>query len=347
MEVHQLRYFCAVARTGNFTQAAKQERVSQPSLSQQVLKLEDELGAKLFDRLGRISRVTKFGEAFLPRAEAILRQLGDARIEIREMAGASKGRVILGAIPTIAPYFLPERLTSFARVHPEVQVTVVEEITPVLLEQLHAARIDVALLALPVSGAELERDELLREPLYLVTPERHPLGTRTSVGLEEIEGEAFLLLKEGHCFRENVISACRRARLKPNVIFESGQFATILAMVSVGMGVSVVPRMAMEPRKGCRYVLIRDERAHRRIGLVQLKNHFATGAQRALLEHLRKGLSKRDLHPTEMGENCPTPRRALALVGSRSAGKMPPSPSASAKTGDPVNGKAAGGIVLK
>ena len=340
MEVHQLRYFHAVARTGNFTQAAKQERVSQPSLSQQVLKLEDELGAKLFDRLGRTSRLTKFGEAFLPRAEGILRQLGDARTEIREMAGASKGRVILGAIPTIAPYFLPERLTSFAQKHPEVQVTVVEEITPVLLEQLHAARIDVALLALPVGGAELERDELARERLYLVTPERHPLARRSSVRLEEIEGESFLLLKEGHCFRENVISACRRARLKPNVIFESGQFATILAMVSVGMGVSIVPQMAVESRRGCRYIRISDERAHRRIGLVQLKNHFATGAQRALLEHLRNGVARSALRMMPDEELCPVPRRTTLVANGSNM-----NPQSRAKRNGAVNGKVASGIV--
>jgi len=316
MEVHQLRYFRAVARTGNFTQAAKQERVSQPSLSQQILKLEDELGAKLFDRLGRSSRLTKFGEAFLPRAEGVLRELGDARTEIQEMAGASKGRVILGAIPTIAPYFLPERLASFARSHPEVQVTVVEEITPVLLEQLHSARIDLALLALPVSGAELQRDELMRERLYLVAPEKHFLARRKSVELEEIEGESFLLLKEGHCFRENVISACRRARLKPNVVFESGHFTTILAMVSAGMGVSIVPEMAVEEREGCRFVPIRDERAHRRIGVVQLRNHFATGAQRALLAHLRRS-SAAGSHSVSEGRGvCVLPKPAQRTAGS-------------------------------
>src|SRR5207245_10673945 len=139
MQVHQLRYFCAVASTRNFTRAAEREHVSQPSLSQQVLKLEDELGAKLFDRLGRAVRLTPFGEVFFPRAEAILRQLSQAKQEIEEMAGLEKGRVLVGAIPTIAPYFLPARLSSLACKYRHIQVSGIEELTPVLLNKMQAA----------------------------------------------------------------------------------------------------------------------------------------------------------------------------------------------------------------
>ena len=104
MQIHQLRYFCAIARTGNFTRAAQHEHIAQPSLSQQIRKLEDELGTRLFDRLGRSVRLTQMGEAFLPRAEAILRQVGAAKLEIQEMAGTEQGKLVIGAIPTIAPY---------------------------------------------------------------------------------------------------------------------------------------------------------------------------------------------------------------------------------------------------
>ena len=287
MEVHQLRYFCAVAESGNFTRAAEATRVSQPSLSQQVHKLEDELGAKLFDRLPRSARLTQFGKAFLPKAQAILRQIGEARIEIREMATIESGEVILGAIPTIAPYLLPRMLSSFAREHPSVSVNVMEEITPTLLERLHGGTIDLALLALPVPGDELISTELTQEPLFAALPVRHPLASKRSLLLEELREEPFLLLKEGHCFRENTLLACHRSRLNPNVVFESGQFATILAMVSAGMGVSVVPEMAVGAVAGCRFVLIGDKRSHRRIGVVRLKYRYPTRAQTALLDHLK------------------------------------------------------------
>jgi LysR family hydrogen peroxide-inducible transcriptional activator len=291
MELHQLRYFCAVARAGNFTRAAANEHVSQPSLSQQILKLEGELGARLFDRLGRKVRLTSFGETFLPKAEAILQQMGEAKQEIEEMAGVEKGRVVVGVIPTIAPYFLPDRLASFSRRFPTIQVSVVEDITPVLLERLQDASIDMALLALPGPGDPFVCQELCREPLYLVVPRDHRLARRSSASLEEVEEDSFLLLKEGHCFRENTLSACGRARLQPNVVFESGQFATILAMVAAGTGVSVVPEMAVERRAGCAFVRIADANAIRRVGVVQLKRHFRSRAQRAFLQRLRESVA--------------------------------------------------------
>src|SRR5579862_8342398 len=143
MEVHQLRYFCAVARHGTFTRASEVEHVAQPSLSQQIQKLEAELGARLFDRLPRSARLTVFGRAFLPRAERILRELYEAKIEMQEMSGQEKGDVSLGVIPTIASYLLPRVLSSFSRRHAEVSVKVIEEITPVLLERLHCGSLDM------------------------------------------------------------------------------------------------------------------------------------------------------------------------------------------------------------
>ncbi len=292
MELHQLRYFCAVARSGNFTRAAEAEHIAQPSLSQQILKLEDELGARLFDRFPRSARLTHFGAAFLPRAEAILRQTGEAKTQIQEMAGADKGEVVIGAIPTIAPYFLPPVLASFTRQHAGIMVSVVEDMTAVLLDRLHEGRIDLALLVLPVRGEGLRCEELLVEPMFAVLPENHRLAANKKLDLRQISNESFLLLKEGHCFRENTISACRRSKLQPHVAFESGQFSTILAMVAAGMGVSLVPRMAVEKRKFCKFIPLADARANRRVGLVRLKNHYSTKAQQALIEHLQRSAKK-------------------------------------------------------
>ncbi len=288
MELHQLRYFCAVARAGNFTRAAEDQHVAQPSLSQQIRKLEDELGAKLFDRFPRFARLTDFGKAFLPKAGEILRQVGQARTEIQEMSQAEVGTVIVGAIPTIAPYFLGPALARFARRYPAVSISVVEEITPILLDRLHNGHVDIVVLALPVRGEELISEELFREPLFAALPEDHRLAARKSLALGEIREDPFLLLKEGHCFRENALSACRRSRVSPNVVFESGQFSTIVSMVATGMGVSVVPAMAVQQHPGCKFVRINDERAVRIVGLAQLKYRFKTRAQCALTEQLRR-----------------------------------------------------------
>src|SRR5258707_1841022 len=154
MELHQLRYVCAVAETGSFSRAAEQTHVSQPSLSQQILKLEDELGARLFDRLGRSVRLTDLGKAFLPRARAVLRELEAARGDVVERKDSVAGALSVGVIPTIAPYFLPLQLTAFTPEFRQAQLTIVDASTPVLLDRLRASTVDVAILALPIRGHE-------------------------------------------------------------------------------------------------------------------------------------------------------------------------------------------------
>jgi len=286
MEIHQLRYFCAVARHGTFTRASEVEHVAQPSLSQQILKLEAELGSKLFDRLPRSARLTVFGQAFLPKAERILRELEEAKTELLEMAGDEKGDVVLGIIPTIAAYLLPTLLKGFSARHPLITVKIVEDITPTLLQRLHQGTIDMAVAALPLPGSELTSVELFEEKFYAVLPESHPLGRRKSISLPELNREPFLVLKEGHCFRDSLIAACHRSKMSPNVIFESGQFATILAMVSAGMGVSAVPAMAVQPHPGCKFVPIGGKHSKRKVGVVTLRHHYATRAQHILMKQM-------------------------------------------------------------
>src|ERR1700730_7905478 len=175
MELHQLRYFCAIAETGSFSRAAQHSHVSQPSLSQQIRKLEDELGAGLFDRLGRKVILTELGRAFLPRAQTVLRDLEAARSDVAERKTSMSGPICVGVIPTIAPYFLPPVLASFSRKYPQVRVTIVEEITPLLLERLRAGTMDVAIVALPlqVRNQEFESSSLATERLYAVLPKQH------------------------------------------------------------------------------------------------------------------------------------------------------------------------------
>ncbi len=287
MEVHQLRYFCAVARHGTFTRASEVEHVAQPSLSQQIMKLEAELGARLFDRLPRAAKLTVFGRAFLPRAERILRELGEAKTELLEMSGNEKGEVVVGIIPTIAAYLLPKLLNGFATRHPLITVKIVEDITPTLLQRLHEGTMDMAIAALPVAGNELASEELLEEKFYAVLPEKHRRASRTSISLADLNQEPFLLLKEGHCFRDSLIAACHKSKMSPSVVFESGQFATVLAMVSAGMGVSAVPAMAVQPHPGCKFIPISGKHSTRKVGIVTSRHHSQSRAQRIFMKQLR------------------------------------------------------------
>jgi LysR family transcriptional regulator, hydrogen peroxide-inducible genes activator len=288
MELHQLRYFCAVADTGSFSRAAEHSHVSQPSLSQQILKLESELGARLFDRLGRSVRLTEIGKAFLPRARTVLRELEAARGDVVESKDSISGQVAVGVIPTVAPYFLPQVLASFSRQFSESTVTVIEEITPILLERLRAGTIDIAVLALPVRGTEFDALPLLTEPLFAALPKKHILARRSTVALRDLRKEPFLLLRDGHCFRENAVAACDRARLSPQVIFESGQFSSLLGLVGAGMGISLVPAMAVDRRPQVRFIRISDSGSTRTIGALTLRGRSLSRAHHAFLSSLRQ-----------------------------------------------------------
>jgi LysR family hydrogen peroxide-inducible transcriptional activator len=288
MEFHQLRYFCAIADSGGFSRAARLANVSQPSLSQQIHKLEEELGARLFDRIGRTVRLTELGQAFLPRARALLFDLEAARSAIAEGTTSIVGSVCVGVIPTIAPYFLPPLLATFSRRYPQARVTVVEEITPLLLERMRTGAIDVAVVAVPLQmrGHEFQAFPLMEEKLYAALPKQHALAKRKSITLGELHDEPFLLLRDGHCFRETAVAACKRARLQPKIIFESGQFSSILSMVCAGLGVSIIPAMALEKRSGCHFIPLADTRATRAIGAVTLNGRSFSRVQQAFLAHL-------------------------------------------------------------
>ena len=288
MEVHQLRYFCAVAKHGTFTRASEVEHVAQPSLSQQILKLEAELGSRLFDRLPRSARLTVFGKAFLPKAERILRELEEAKTELQEMAGNEKGDVVVGIIPTIAAYLLPKLLKGFAARHPLITVKIIEDITPTLLQRLHDGTIDMAIAALPITEGDLASEELFEEKFYAVLPKTHRRASSKSISLTDLNREPFLLLKEGHCFRDSLIAACHKSKVTPSVVFESGQFATILAMVSAGMGVSAVPAMAVQPQSGCTFIPISGKHSTRKVGIISSRNHYQSRAQRLLMKQMRE-----------------------------------------------------------
>jgi len=288
MEVHQLRYFCAVAKHGTFTRASEVEHVAQPSLSQQILKLEAELGSRLFDRLPRSAKLTVFGKAFLPKAERILRELEEAKTELQEMAGNEKGDVVVGIIPTIAAYLLPKLLKGFAARHPLITVKIIEDITPTLLQRLHDGTIDMAIAALPITEGDLASEELFEEKFYAVLPKTHRRASSKSISLTDLNREPFLLLKEGHCFRDSLIAACHKSKVTPSVVFESGQFATILAMVSAGMGVSAVPAMAVQPQSGCTFIPISGKHSTRKVGIISSRNHYQSRAQRLLMKQMRE-----------------------------------------------------------
>ena len=244
MELHQLRYFLAVARARNFSRAAERCHVAQPSLSQQIMKLEHELDERLFERTKRDVTLTPAGEVFRGHAERVLEEVELARDKVREVRGLVRGRVALGALPTVAPYFLPARLRAFATAFPGIEVTVHEDTTAQLAAAVLAKEIDVALVSLPVVRAGLVTQEFFDEPLLVALPARHRLAARRRLTLDDLGQEAFILMKEGHCLAGQALQFCQLNGFAPRVSFRSAQIETVLAFVAAGWGVSIVPAMA-------------------------------------------------------------------------------------------------------
>ncbi|HEX4155099.1 MAG TPA: LysR family transcriptional regulator [Acidobacteriaceae bacterium] len=293
MEFHQLRYVCAVAETGSFSRAAEHCEIAQPSLSQQVLKLERDLGAKLFDRLGRSVRLTEAGRAFMPHARSILKQMEAARSSVAEKQADRRGSVTAGVIPTIAPYLMPGYIASFAKKYPDAKLRVVEEMTPILIECLRDLSLDLAILALPLRHKDLEFFPIRTEPLFAVLPKDHPRAAARSLSLKDLRGEAFVMLRDGHCFRDLSLATCTHARVTPNIAFESGQFSSLFGMVAAGVGVSLVPQMAIDRSAACRYVRLSDARANRTIVAAVLRGRSFNRVQQAFISGIQPRAQRR------------------------------------------------------
>lgn len=249
MEVHQLRYVVAVAQAGNFSRAAEHCHISQPSLSQQIQKLENELGERLFDRMKRTAKLTPSGEAFLRHAVRILDELEAARREAAEAKDLLRGTVALGALPTIAPYLLPGVLAKFGRKFSGVDVIVQEDTTAQLMKLLLACEIDFAIASQPIRDERMEVVELFSEELLLAMPPGHPLARKRTVSMSDLENEKFIVMKEGHCLGDQVLGFCNRRDLQPGISFRSAQLETIQALVRSGLGLSLIPVMAAQSNR--------------------------------------------------------------------------------------------------
>jgi LysR family hydrogen peroxide-inducible transcriptional activator len=292
MEFQQLRYVRAVAETGSFSRAAERCQIAQPSLSQQVLKLEKDLGAKLFDRLGRSVRLTEAGRAFMPHAHSILEQMDAARLSVTDKNADVYGSVAVGAIPTIAPYLMPRYTAAFTKKYPDAKLRIVEDTTPILVQSLRDMSIDVAILALPLRHKDMEFFPIRTEQLFAVLPKDHPHAAAESLALKDLRGESLVMLRDGHCFRDLSIAACRHARITPNIAFESGQFSSLLGMVAAGVGITLVPKMAIDRNVGCRYIRLSDTGATRTIVATVLRGRSFNRVQQAFVSGIQAGAQR-------------------------------------------------------
>jgi len=310
MTLNELRYIVAVAEHRHFGNAARACCVSQPTLSTQIKKLEEQLGVVLFERTNKAVRPTPVGLKVVRKARKVLDEVEDIRVLCRSDVEPLRGPRALGVIPTLAPYLLPWLLPPLRRAYPALELVVVEDITERLLARLKEHSLDVALVALPTADPELIERPLFDEPFHVACPAGHRLARAPAIALADLEREPILYLADGHCLRDQALAICGRAA-NGHANGQGGDFRatsleTLRQLVAAGLGFTLLPALAIpHDRRELPGVAVRPfaGTASRRIGLVCRTTYCYLGELALLAEVVERHL--------------PAGVRPLGPVGSR------------------------------
>ncbi len=286
MELRHLRYFAAVAEKLNFSRAAAELHVAQPAISQQVRALEEELGVRLFDRTGGKVSLTQAGQALLPHAHRLLAGVEAARQEVTELGTLTRGTASLGAPPTVSGQLLPGLLTRFRRAYPRLEVTLREAGTEALLMLIEEGRLDLAIVVTDRLPPAVEQLPFLKERYLLAVGTQHRLAAARRVRLADLSAEPFILFPASYKLREVTLQACRAAGFEPKVALDGGAMQTALEFVAAGLGVALVPELALRRTRRVRGVPIADQDLSRSLGVVWRKGHYLSPTARALRDFL-------------------------------------------------------------
>lgn len=273
MNLQDLRYLVAVADHRHFGRAAESCFVSQPTLSTQIAKLEKELGVELVERTSRSVMLTETGQRVVERARIILHEATTISEIARQATDPESGTLRIGLFPTLGPYLLPHVIPAIRAEFPKLELLLVEDKTERILAQLSNGELDAAVVALPVDDAKLVVDELFTEDFVLAVPADHPLATHSEpVPQSVLSGEAMLLLEDGHCLRDQALSVCHLSGAGERLGFRATSLETLRQMVAAGVGITLLPRLAVEPPvadvDGIRLLRFADPAPSRRIAMV-------------------------------------------------------------------------------
>lgn len=246
MELYQLRYLVAVAEAQNFTRASERLSVTQPTLSQQIINLEKELGHKFFHRLGRKAVLTEAGLIFIERARRILFEADNATKELQDDPAVER-RINVGAIPTVAPYLLPGLIIRCREKYPNLQIRIREDFRSQLVRGVLEGELDLAIAAQPVTNPQVALEPLLTEPLLLVVGREHRLASRARIVAGDLGEETFVILGSSSSLAEQVQNFCGDHKITPQIGFRCAQVATVKALVAIGAGISILPRGTRSP----------------------------------------------------------------------------------------------------
>ena len=301
MELRHLQYFEAVARHAHVSRAARELHLAQPSLSKQLRVLEAELGVALFDRVGRRVELTEAGKLLLPYARRVLGEVDAAREAVQQYRGAHQGRVAIGTPPTVGTQLLPAALAEFNRSYPGVDLELHEAGAGRLLQLLAEGSVHLAVVSVPVAGVACA--ELFTEDLVLAVGVQHRLAADGAVSAGALVDEPFILFPPGYEVRERALQLCRGAGFEPRVVLDGAEMDTVLRCVAAGLGVAIVPRLALAGAEGLVGLRIADVRLTRTLGLVWHPERqlppAAEGLRLFLLDRLRARSTRKDEAGTE------------------------------------------------
>lgn len=290
MNLRDLRYLVAVAEHGHFGRAAEACFVSQPTLSTQIKKLEDTLGVTLIERTNRRVMLSPAGEQIVPQAQRILREVNTLTGMAEQHRDPLGGDFKLGVIPTVAPYLLPRILRPIEAEFPNLRLLLTEAQTASLVRMLKQGELDAVLLALPLKEENIEECQLFREPFYFAVPEDHDKAKAKTVDPSDLEGEAVLLLEDGHCLRDQALEVCNTHRATENANFRATSIETLRQMVGAGIGTTLIPELAvgLGDASSISYVPFAPDAPFRDIGLCWR----STSTREPLLTRLGEFLGK-------------------------------------------------------
>lgn len=247
MNLRALQYFVKLAELKHFSKAANACFVSQPTLSTQIMKLEEELGVQLVERIPRKVQLTPVGREIADRARHVLRDIDQIRQAARRSRDPETGILRLGIFPTLAPYLLPHVVPGIRERFPELKLQLTEEKSEDILRMLDDGELDAGLLALPLDDDGLEMEILFEEPFMLAMPQTHPLCDRQQVSLADLDGRELLLLADGHCLRDQALEVCALTGAHERVDFHASSMETLRQMVSADVGITLMPVLAVKP----------------------------------------------------------------------------------------------------
>lgn len=289
MTLRELQYLIALADLRHFGKAAEACFVSQPSLSMQIKKLEDNLGVQLLERTNKSVLLTPIGRIIVERARELLKQTKDIQALAQMAKDPYQGECHLGVIPTLAPYLLPKIIPPLAKKFPQLSFYLREEQTALLLEKLKEGKLDAAFLALPLSDPHLSVSPLFEEEFLLAVAADHPLSQRKSIRSADLEGKEIFLLEEGHCMREQTLALCHRVYASESQHFQATSLETLRQMVIAKVGMTLMPQLACQPNPDIAYIPFAGaDKPRRMVGLCWRQS----SAKQLLLEDLTAQIRK-------------------------------------------------------